>query len=417
MVRRLLSAGSMRIASLSLSLSLSLGSAGCVDPAPDEPVPGDPAPVPAHRVTVDTLSAPALVAYREGDGPWQTLRASLPSTFELEARGPYRVTAVCDDGHGNVTVWQLARTPADPLHLVMPCQRDVARVTVSGRMKQRGQVLMDDAVDAASTSDWTFSLDAAWGTHDLIALAGGRVAFRRGIDAKGPGADPIVVLAPPLDLAAEGSDLVPVALTASNATPAEALTAAVRLEVGLARATVYRGAPEAAKAVPAAALAATDAQIASVTALDGASRRIRSRPLAGTDPTPFTLPERLGPVSFSVTEGQLAAAWSTLPPHDLVNLSLIATGDAEQLRFHDLELSPGYITATGARRAAIELAGLPGFRPEWHIDPAAAHERVLSAASFPGREVAISSVREAHGGAAAREADPRALRASLERLR
>jgi len=178
---------------------------------------------------------------------------------------------------------------------------------------------------------------------------------------------------------------------------------------------LHGGDPAAAKLAPDGVLVATDVQTASLSARDGAASRFVSRPLQAGDPTTFTLPDPIGPVAFVVVCNELTATWSTLPAHDLLDLTLIATSsDLARFWVHDLELSERYLATTGATSATIETADLPGFRVDWQIDTTGEHRRVLSAVRTGASESASSTVAEAQG---ATRVTTHQLPAQLERLR
>lgn len=69
------------------------------------------------------------------------------------------------------------------------------------------------------------------------------------------------------------------------------------------------------------------------------------------------------------TAGQIAATWSALPPFDSLEFSTSQQGAAHSSDFveHFVELSPSYVAATGATRAAFDV-DVPGFDPAWRID-------------------------------------------------
>src|SRR5262249_25415135 len=132
-------------------------------------------------------------------------------------------------------------------------------------------------------------------------------------------------------------------------------------------ARVFLGPLDAAKAVPDAALIATDSQSASVRAFTDTTFRALRRPFQ-VDNTVYTLPPPLGPVKWKVVNGEIAMQWTTLPPFTrfaefIGGSALFPLTPPSYL----VDLSPRFIAATRIDRFQIDT-DLPGFQPQWLVD-------------------------------------------------
>lgn len=355
----------------------------------------DDAESPGEPVTVEIAAdkAPALVAFRDGlDGNWQAATMKTPTSFEAEVHGPYVITVACEDpALGNFMISQIARTPDDEHSITLSC--DLAAPSthaVTGHMAQAGTIQMGNEIAISDTPDWDFALAVPAGTYDLMARTADRVVLRRAIAV----ADD-VALTSTIDALQEGTALTDVAFSATNAAPAEALTASVDLEqpAPLAPFEVYQGPLAAAKVVPDSALAATDKQTAAVRATtDGGYRSLR-RPFRAGGDTAYKLPAPLTGVAWEQAGGKLAVSWGTLPAFDSLIVSVSGGADPAKIHSHNLKLSPRFVEATGLTRVDIDTE-IAGYKPAWKIDFAGAYSRELFVQHTASGEVATNVVHE-----------------------
>lgn len=359
--------------------------AGEIDAPPDTPQ------GPPTAIVVETDIAPSLIAYRDGANAWTTAKMIDADTFELEVHGPYIVTVACDDGAGNITTWQVARTPDDDREMFLPCFPPLGDpVRLTGTMVQAGAVTAGFSTDRSTTASWGFDVRAEPGTVDLFAFDANGIVGRRDLAVT---AD--LAVTPALDIT-EGTALVAAPLAATNATPQETVNASITLSTANATsAPIFRGSAALTKVAPAGFLRLTDRQSATVSARQGlASRAVRRARFLPGDATDFTLPGAIGPVSFAPDGAKLKATWSTLPEHDIVEITLDAfTEDFTTFFFHDVEISPAYITATGATSITIDT-DIPGYLPAWRIDYTKEYFRSIFALALRATEIATSSISE-----------------------
>jgi hypothetical protein len=344
----------------------------------------------ATRITVVTDVPAGLVAYRDGDGAWQTA-AFQAGRYELDVHGPYRVAAVCDYGDGTMDMLQVGRTPDDDREISWTCLQNVTEHQVTGTMVQAGRLFLG-LQTASVPANAQFTLDSASGARDVVAMSpatnADHIAIRR-ITVTGA-----TVVTPPIDIAQEGAALLASPFTATNASGNESLVTSVRLRTKnetLGR--VFNGGAAVAKIAPTSVLAAEDVQSVTVSAVSptGGSRSV-SRSFREGDATRVTLPDALGGVQFTAGT-TMTAAWTALPEHEVVSLSIDSLVD-NKFWFHGVELSARFIAATGATSATIDT-DLPGFKPAWKIDFATQpYTRTLDARRTVGAETQTSSQSE-----------------------
>jgi hypothetical protein len=373
-------------------------STGCGDssssPRPDAgteiDAPPDTPQEPGTAIVVETDVAPSLIAYRDGAGAWTTPKMIDVDTFELDVHGPYVVLVACDDGAGSIITWQLARTPDDERELYMTCYEPLPdTVSVTGTMVQAGRVSAGFSSDSSQTASWSFDVGVDPGTRDVFAYDADRIVSRRNVNVAGATA------IEPLDLT-QGVALVTTPLVATNATTSETVSSSINVtSTNTSFFTLFRGAAAITKLTPAGFLIGNDRQSATVTARLGvSSRALRRSPFRVGDPTDFVLPAALGSVSYEQAGTSVKATWTTLPAHDFVEITLDAfSEDFTTYFFHDVEISPAYIAATGATSMTIDT-DIPGYKPAWRIDYTKEYFRALLAVDFRSGEIATSTRSE-----------------------
>jgi hypothetical protein len=367
-------------------------------------------PVPA-TVTIKTGEPPALIAFRdEVSDAWQTLPTDGASTFEVAVAGTYRIVIVCEDVDRNrrtTHVTEYARTPVDAPLITRRCNSIAdppvtAPHVVRGTMAVPGMVVIRGVLKNSIEPSWSFALPASTGSYDLVMLeeigesqVPNRIAVRRGLAVEGD-LDLGVI-----DLVQEGvTALIPAPFTATNLRPTESLGSSLSLRIG---STSFGLSPQAwdAKLVPESLLREGDRQMLSLSAsempAEGAAqsrdRGLVSRDIRVGDPTSVTLPEPLGSVTMKRTGDRLTASWSAVPAHNRLWLSRFSSESGLALS-HGVQLSPSFMNA-GEQAATLDFTGVPGFKPEWHFDPAIAQWWGLEAGSgTTGPGYAYASVSE-----------------------
>lgn len=348
---------------------------------------GDPAPT---TIKISSDQAPALVAFRDGlDGAWQTATKKTATSFEAVVHGPYVISVACD-GAAGVSTRQIARTPEDAGDVAVTCAIAApATHAITGHMAQAGRVQLGDAIASSATADWNVSLAVPNGTYDLMARTDDQLVLRRAIAISGD-----LALTPAIDLAQEGVALADAAFTATNAAATETLVASVDLDRPTVPYSIYRGPIATAKVAPDSALIATDKQSASLRATSTGGYRELRRPFKVGGTTSFALPAALSGVAWEQKDGALAVSWGTLPELDSFVVTVSGPAAAGgKAKSHDLELSPHFLAATGATRAAIDT-DIAGYKPEWKIDYTHAYTRELVVQHAANGETAKSAVTE-----------------------
>jgi hypothetical protein len=358
-------------------------------PEPEQPEPEQPQPT---ILTIRTSRPPGLLAFRdETSATWRAIDVAGKSTFEIPTTGPYRVVVGCERSHW-ITVTEYARTPADEPLIEYGCglTDDAPPFMARGTMTEGGRVYLGDAEQAASQGPWSFELSAAAGTHDLIMLFGdpstrmAQIAIRRDVEITGN-----VDLGTLDRKTVNAEPLVPVVFTASNLAQDEELSMMAYLETthGLVSLDGLGSTGAEAMLVPDAILVPTDRQQVTVsgttTTTDDVSThrtyRTRHRVLRVGAATEVALPDPVGPVTFAMTDNQLAVVWSTPPEGNESWLwrDTFSSGssDVAQVWTHELRLSAHFVAATGATSATVDMTTVPAFPAAWRPDPALAVSR------------------------------------------
>jgi hypothetical protein len=338
-------------------------------------------------IKISTAREPASIAFRDGQGgEWQVPTAKAAGSYEITVHGPYVVSVVCSAGDGaTVSTRQIARTPDDSRELELACE-ELPQVSseIKGQVVQPGAISIGGLFASSNTPDWELDMGLPAGTFDLIGVSDNRIMVRRDLAVSG------TVDLQTIDIDAQGTALVPAALTTANAATGETIQAMVMVttpknELGL----VHLGAPASAKAAPAAFVTGDIRQTVTMMGIKGDDSRSVRRDFRAGDPTAFTLPEPLGQVELKTTEGQLVATWSTLPEHD--KLVVTVTGELAdgKTRSHELELSQRYMDATDATSATL-ATDLPGYQAAWKLDLTREHLREVQAVRVRDGEQATS---------------------------
>jgi hypothetical protein len=337
---------------------------------------------PAVTITVTTGSAPALIAFRDGeDAAWQVPTAAAVGRYELAVRGPYTVEVVCSAADFT-EILEIARTPDDPRELAMTCRQPSAtpaRLHVTGTMTQAAQLALGTAQSVTVGDELQFDLEVEPGTFDLVVKT-----------IAAPGEDEVVIrrdqvitastrVSPAIDPAREKVALVEVPVTVTN-TMADDTTSVVsaRLTTSSTASALATGRDASTVRVLASSvLRPTDQQTVRAVGsrvITGGPYQVRFRTVEhrlGTGPLPvLALPIALDSLQFTVVDEQQVVTWGALPEYGELELSL----EVAPRIIHRKALSLGYVKATGATSATLD-ADVPGFQPAWKIDLTAKYGR------------------------------------------
>jgi hypothetical protein len=375
---------------------------------PDAPAVPDAATTGPNIVTVELSDTPAFVAYRDGDGPWQTPEAMPANTYTLHVTAAYRFLWVCTYPSGGFDAQLELATLDDGPHAQFFCESptQTPTVAVTGQMAQAGSVSMTDFAKSA-TAPWTFHLDVVPGAHELVAASSDRVSIQRDL------AIAAAETLPTIDVVANGTalDTVPVTITGVGA--GDMLGTHVDLSTTHDYNQVWSGTTSTMRTVPASLLHAGDRQVLWVTASTPTTFRGGASIFTGTETTFAMMPPLTG-VSFGPASGGLAAMWSNLPPHSQLDFWL-DTFASPVVSVQHVAATKHWLDATGATSLTFDSSA-PGYRAEWIVDLAGKYSRTFSATTLVGTTGFFSSeVFEFIAGAVARA--PRSSRARLASTR
>ena len=367
----------MKLSRLSITVTLLAGCGSSNHHQPDSPPHPDAAPdsPPANVVTVTNSfdETPVFIAYRNGNGPWQSIDvATLP--WELHVDDAFTLVAVCGDATNGFDVAYQGQTfSGDGAIVDLPCFGFGAASTsvdVTGTMAQPGQVGMGLVTDSNAMANWAFTLPVVTGMHDLIAMSDTRVLIRRDQNITAATALPKV------DVNTAGSALVSVPLTVGPADADETVSTRITWVTANDFALLPAVPGTTAKVVPDALIQATDFHRLRIAANSPTTFRSASERYMTGSPTTFSLPQRLSNVTVAADH----ATWTgTLP-----------TGSLEFFTesFTDTTFNDAHISATpswlGSQTTLAIDFNIPDFRPEWKVDFATADFADLDIAASVG---------------------------------
>jgi hypothetical protein len=372
------------------------------DAAPDADI--DAPPPQPLAVELDVFGTPSFIAYRDGDGAWQTPTDDGQGTYTLMATDDYQAVIVCASG-GDAQSTLLSATVGDGRQFVF-C--DVgsgdppATVTVTGTMQQAGQVYMDDEAES-DTPNWNVALDVVPGTHDLYAIdTDHHMLIRRGLDIAA------ATTLDPIDLTGAAS-MTPVTLTLGGVGTGDMLYDAIDtftdngfLELTSTTTSLY--------APPVSLLTGNDFQFIVAEAYSANDYRYAQAQFTGTE-TAFTLPDPLTGITF----GKGSVSWTSLPAmYDGGSLTLdqtTAQGSVEQV-----------VQATGRWLAAKQVTTLafdvqpPGYDAAWNVDTDTSYSRTFNTGYFDGSTSYGVGIFDG-GGGSLRQRAKRPWFSTVERVR
>ncbi|MGE0549845.1 MAG: hypothetical protein AB7O24_17020 [Kofleriaceae bacterium] len=319
--------------------------------SPDAPVLMDSTP-PPNVVTVNIGDeTPLLVAYRNGDGPWQTLDQSQP--LDLRVHNAYQVLAVCGNAAvGYETAIYGAMFEADGATVALPCHTPPAiptTATITGTMVQPGTIWISGDTQGLS-SNWSFELDVPQGEHELVAVAGNKILIRNDVMVS----IPATVGTIDVD---DGDELEPVPLTVTGKHPSETLSIATVLLTEHDQVMV-QGEGNVAKVAPPSQLTSNDHQMLVAVIDSFPAFRYVLTDYHGTDPGSLALPEPL----TGVARDPGGVTWSA--PLPMGTPELFAVTGANVVR---AMASAAYLAA----RSSLSLvAPVDGYDRDWSVDVA-----------------------------------------------
>jgi hypothetical protein len=363
------------------------GKIALIDAAPDAQKPDAPS-VGANPILIEVPDAAvALIAYRDGNGPWMT-PATSASGYTLHVTDAYEVVVVCHDSTG-FDAEMLAATADDGDRQLIGCIKNIATpasVHVTGHMVQAGAVFLYDSA-TSTTSQWNYDIEVPTGTQDLIAIGtNNRMLIRRNLSITA------ATMEPPIDVVADGTAMTPVALTISGL-GSDALTTLFELTTPNGGAFFY-GTSTTVQTPSASLIQGGDAQYIQVSAANGTGRRRVFAPFTGL--TTFTLPPPLTGVTFSTSGGVLTGAWTSLPSHRYVRLDIDQVTMSQDSAQH-VKLTKRWIAATSATSIAFDPLP-PGYDPAWRVDLSVPYTRTLTVNdSSPPGTVGVSIVESVNG--------------------
>ncbi len=334
-----------------------------IDAAPDSYTPGP------NIVDLTVYGSPTVVQYRDGKGPWLTPSADSSGTYEMHITDDYIAVAVCTSTGlaGDFDAEEFAATYADGPMQTIECGdggTGVVQTTyaVTGTMTQAGSITLGDSA-TSSTPDWDFTLNAAAGTYDMIALDTTHIDISRGIAITADKALGTV------DVDAAGTALVSKTLTLTGATGTDTYFTELFLitdrDAGFASLSGSNSATV--TTVPADLLQAGQdflSLYAEVSSTDGSYRSVNEN---WDDTTlTFVLPPNLPGAGVSVTGGVPVATWTTLPT-TATSVELAIYGSGQSAQSQTINVTPSWLTATHATTLKFDTSA-PMYTSEWMVD-------------------------------------------------
>ncbi|MGE0870734.1 MAG: hypothetical protein AB7P03_19365 [Kofleriaceae bacterium] len=305
---------------------------------------------PPNVVTVDLGDqTPLLVAYRDGDGPWQTLDLSQP--LELHVHNAYQVLGVCGTPElGFQTEIFGATFETDGATVPLPCRTfSVPKTaTVTGTMVQPGTIWISEPTDSLA-SNWTFELDVPLGEHELVAVAGNKILVRKGVMVSLPSTLATV------DLEEDGTEMQSVPLVINGKLPEENLTIDTYLFTGHDSA-VLRGQGSTAMVAPPSQVTADDQQLLFASVDSFPTARYIATSYEGKTPGPVALMDPL----TGITRFPGGVTWSVLPAG---SPELTAYSRGNMVR---ATATTSYLANSNAM--SLIAAGVKGFDVDWAVD-------------------------------------------------
>jgi hypothetical protein len=332
----------------------------------------DSPPAQPTAIQIDVFGAtPALVAYRDGAGSWQTASAGSNGRYIVNATADYQVVVACHDDTSAFSEL-LEATVVDGNQFVFcsvaGASTPPATVAMTGHMVQAGDVTFGD-VASSTTAPWDFTLNVIPGMHDLIATSAAHgMVIRRDQNVTNAGAIPSI------DVASEGT-----AMTAANLTINNQGSDTLRTELDLFTQNefaLWEGSTPTVYPAPSSLLTNNDFQFLDVEADGQTTARFAQTEFDGSQTT-FDLPAVLTGIVF----GPAKASWGTLAAYDQATLDMRQPGTItiEQA----IVATKGWIDATHATQLVFD-ANPPGFDASWSINTSTSYQAVFETIQSQG---------------------------------
>ncbi|HEY1557810.1 MAG TPA: hypothetical protein VGF94_23420 [Kofleriaceae bacterium] len=363
---------------------------------PDAPV--DSAP--PTEVMLFAPETPQFIAYRDGQGAWQTPPSDGQGNYTLEVTNDYQWMIVCA-ADGSFDAILDGATVADGTQFAFCFAGgggSGATVTVEGSMVQPGTLDVGGATASGTTGDWNYDVQIPPGTHDVVWFDADKMLVDRSEVLTSD------VVYGPVDFSTEGTAMTPVTLTVGNL---GSDTLGIELDWFLTNdVALFFGSSTMLETPPSSLLVLQDFEFLDVTASSPTTFRDASTEFHGVE-TSFTLLDPLTGITFAASNGVASATWGTLPSYDALTLFVDGpTGTQE------VSASQSWIAATGATQLAFEQMP-PGYDSAWQVDLTGPYVRELSLDASSGTttldtavvdEVNGPLVRRPHSRAALRRA-------------
>jgi hypothetical protein len=347
--------------------------------SPDAPAQNGP-----NLVQLDFLGTPDLIEYRDGTGPW-VVPAMVSGVYQLHVTDDYQVVAACSFSAvaGNEDSEQLNATFGDGASQFMFCSSDSSPGTtfaVTGQMLQPGSVQIGSTA-MGTTSPWSFSLDVAAGTHELVAIGTTKMLIRRNLALSA------ATTVPDVDVTTDGTAFTPLTATVNGADPTDSVRIRSGWYTGDDFATLSDTTDKTIIYAPNSLIAANDEpelQLQVTNMTDTVERSIFT--FGPSTATNFTLPPVLTGITFGSTE-PITASWGTLP--DYSTAELVAFGGTQSSFLEqNVSATKAWLEKTGATSLAFQ-SDAANYNSAWNVP---------SAGAFIEFDVAIAS--DSQGGSA-----------------
>jgi hypothetical protein len=362
-------------------------------------------------VTVDMGGGAYFASYRDGNDQWQKPRF-VPETgaYELDVANDFEIVAVFvgpgiafharefagtrqESDHWSFSdpqSWFVSPAGDGSSSLALPGPRDCNNsgpgVAVTGQMVQPGLVSIAPSCERSITPNWSFSIFASSGPHDVIAKselpptsALPTVVVQRGVVIDG------AATLPTIDLSSSGVVLAATLLSVTGLSSTDRLYAGTTLstatDTGVIGEMVFASPSSQTLVVPTmppALLATTDHQQFEVAAA-GIGVRFARGELSG-DALAIDFPEA-NIVLFSQIAGTDTVRWAYPLSHryEVVGLGLEGLNGAESSQ--EVYATRGWLAARDAITLAFDASAI-GFRPEWTVDHTYSYSPIFAAFDY-----------------------------------
>ena len=325
----------------------------------------------ASSVLVTPSPPPDFIAYRAGDGPWQTPIADGSGDYPIAVVDDYLVLVVCDaGGGGEVDAEEFGFTfSGDGSAVSVSCEEPLPDVTgsdvgVTGTMVQAGSVQVGTHYAASATSAWTYSETVPAGPHDVLAIdTANNAVFDHAVDFEGSAA-----IGPAIDTGSGAPlDVQPLVVTNLGSGQVSTFSAVVSTDESVLSGLSQGGSDVV--GLPVSELAADDLEVFAVFDDSATTSRFAN----GNETGPVALPatyamlDEFTTASFEITATSASGSWTTLPAStfDAVTLRVDNFGGSKT---QQITASPSYLTARALTTLEFDDSA-PGYLAAWRIDP------------------------------------------------